>query len=132
MPRGTNVLVLEDEPELLGTLTTYLEECGYVVHAAADALAASAHLVSRPIDIAVIDVGAHGLRVAREATTRNIPSIQMSGKRVIFEIGGIGEVLHKPFALRDLQEAIEAALARYENIGRPQPRTTDDIVAGLP
>src|SRR5690349_3803234 len=111
MPRGTNVLVLEDEPELLETLMTYLEEeCGYVVHAAPDALAASAHLATQPIDIAVIDVGAHGLRVAREATTRNIPSIQMSGKRVIFEIGGIGEVLHKPFALRDLHEAIETAL----------------------
>jgi DNA-binding response OmpR family regulator len=83
------------------------------------------HIGSGNVDLAIIDVGAHGLRVAREATTRNIPSILMSGRPVIFEIGGLGEVLQKPFKLDELANLIAKTVARYRNsTTQPAHRST--------
>jgi two-component system OmpR family response regulator len=119
------VLVLDDEIPVLSMLTDYLKDYGYSVCPALDPEVAMAHIGSGNVDVAVIDVGAHGLRVAREATTRNIPSILISGRPVIFEIGGLGEVLQKPFKLDELAGLIAKTVARYRNSATdPQRRPT--------
>lgn len=119
MPAGTRVLVIDDEVLLLDMLADFLREQGYEVCPSDDAGTAIDHIKTGTIDIAVIDVGAHGLRVAREATTRNIPCILMSGRPVIFEIGGLGEVMRKPFRFDALSELIEAIVAKYRSGALP-------------
>ena len=113
MTGRARVLVLDDEPALLDALTEYLEERDFQVSAASDATVALGLIGGGGIDIAIIDVGAHGLRVLREATTRNIPSILISGRPVIHEIGGIGSILRKPFRFDVLIEMIEETLTGY-------------------
>jgi two-component system cell cycle sensor histidine kinase/response regulator CckA len=107
------VLVLDDEIPVLSVLTDFLKGQGYAVYPVLDPEVAMARIGSGMVDLAIIDVGAHGLRVAREAATRNIPSILMSGRPVIFEIGGIGNVLQKPFKLDELASLIAKTVAGY-------------------
>ena len=110
--RGGAVLILEDETNLLEVLVMHLSEAGYEVHGAVDANEAMAALQGGGVGLAVIDVGAHGIRVAREAQSRNIPIVLTSGRPVFFEIGGIGDILRKPFSLNDLLHRVEDGFGR--------------------
>jgi two-component system OmpR family response regulator len=137
MSNEIRVLVLDDEIPVLSMLTDFLKAQGYTVCPALDPEVAMVHIGSGNVDLAIIDVGAHGLRVAREATTRNIPSILISGRPVIFEIGGLGEVLQKPFKLDELASLIAKTVSRYRNSTTPAaPRPavsplTEPAVAGV-
>src|SRR3954452_9589600 len=113
-----SILLVEDEPDLLDTLTLYLASQGYQVYPAADLATARHHLDTRPIEVAVLDVGAHGLRIARDASSRNIPCVLMSGRPVILEMGGLGTVLAKPFKLDVLAARIEEQLRCYRDAPR--------------
>jgi DNA-binding response OmpR family regulator len=113
MPISRRVMVLEDEPELLELLTFFLGDLGHTVSATASSDEALAFIEAGGVDLAIVDVGAHGLKVARAAASRNIPCIMMSGRPVIFEIGGLGEVLQKPLKLQDLRAKIETLMLRY-------------------
>ena len=125
MASDGRILLVEDEPDLLDTLSLYLRGRGYEIYPAADLPTARHHLDTRPIDLAVLDVGAHGLRLAREAATRNIPCVLMSGRPVILEMGGIGAVLPKPFKLDVLAARIAEQLRSY----RDAPRVGQQKVA---
>src|ERR1700692_4807850 len=125
MPTAGCVLILEDEEELLDLLTLFLRDLGYTVHAAPDAEQALEFLQVGGSDLAIVDVGAHRLRVARETASRSIPCIMMSGRPVIFEIGGLGEVLQKPISLSDLKTKIEFLLRNF----RAQISTTREKLA---
>jgi DNA-binding response OmpR family regulator len=117
MHNETRILVLDDEIALLDTLTGYLKDCGYTVYPVTQAAEASAHLRCGLVDLAILDVGAHGLRIAREAMTNGVPTILMSGYPVIIEIGAVGEVLRKPFPLETLKINIEKAMAGHVRNG---------------
>jgi DNA-binding response OmpR family regulator len=110
MPISRNVLVLEDEPELLEMLTVFLGTLGHTVSAAPSSEMAMEFIERGGVELAIVDVGAHGLKVARAAASRNIPCIMMSGRPVIFEIGGLGEVMQKPIRLDDLRAKIETMM----------------------
>jgi two-component system KDP operon response regulator KdpE len=110
--RSGSVLILEDEANLLEVLVMHLGEAGYAVRGAADAAQALAALQGGGIGLAIIDVGAHGLTVARAAQSRNVPIILTSGRPVFFEIGGIGDILRKPFSLTDLLHRVEDSFRR--------------------
>ena len=125
MPISRRVMVLEDEPELLELLTFFLGDLGHSVCATAASDEALAFIEAGGVDLAIVDVGAHGLRVARAAASRNIPCIMMSGRPVIFEIGGLGEVMQKPLKLPDLRAKIEALMLRYR-----APISKDEKIAG--
>jgi DNA-binding response OmpR family regulator len=115
MSMDGRILLVEDEPDLLDSLTMYLTERGHQVLPAADLATARHHLETRAIDVAVLDVGAHGLRLAREAAMRNIPCVLMSGRPVILEMGGLGTVLPKPFKLDVLATRIDELLRSYRD-----------------
>jgi DNA-binding response OmpR family regulator len=128
MPNETRILILDDEIALLDTLTDFLRESGYTVYPVAQAEEASAHLRCGTVDLAILDVGAHGLRIAREATSHGVASILMSGYPVILEIGAIGEVLRKPFSLTTLRTNIERAMAgRDANASAKTERALDQL-----
>ncbi len=131
MPNEIRVLVLDDEIALLDTLTDFLRDCGYTVYPAMRAAEASAHLRCGVVDLAILDVGAHGLRIAREAMTNGVPTILMSGYPVIIEIGAVGEVLRKPFTLETLKANIEKAMAgRGRNGSAKAERAMDQLAPG--
>jgi DNA-binding response OmpR family regulator len=126
MPISRTIMVLEDEPELLELLTYFIGDLGHTVQAADTAEKALEFIEAGSVELAVVDVGAHGLRVARAAGSRNIPVIMMSGHPVIFEIGGLGEVLQKPLKLPDLRVKIETILRNY----RAPIATLDEKIPG--
>jgi DNA-binding response OmpR family regulator len=109
------VMILEDDAALLDLLTIFLGDLGYTIFGASDSKTALDFIQAGGIELAVVDVGAHGLRIAREAASRNIPCIMISGRPVLFEIGGLGDILRKPFKPTDLQGKIEAALRNYRS-----------------
>jgi DNA-binding response OmpR family regulator len=113
MPISRRVMVLEDEPELLELLTVYLGGLGHTVCATPSSDQALAFIEAGGVDITIVDVGAHGIKVARASASRNIPCIMMSGRPVIFEIGGLGEVMQKPLKLPELRAKIDALMLRY-------------------
>jgi DNA-binding response OmpR family regulator len=131
MPNETRILVLDDEISLLDTLTDFLRDSGYTVYPVMQPAEASAHLRCRLVDLAILDVGAHGLRIAREAMTNGVPTILMSGYPVIIEIGAVGEVLRKPFTLETLKANIEKAMAgRSRNGSAKAERAMDQLAPG--
>src|SRR5258708_8379829 len=111
MPDKTRILVLDDEIDLLDTLTGYLRDCRYTVYPAARAEDAITHLRRGTVDLAILDVGAHGLRVARKAMSVGIPTILMSDSPVILQTGTVVEVMRKPFRLAALRTHIKRAIA---------------------
>lgn len=133
MPNRIRILLLDDEIVLLDTLTDYLRECRYTVYPVTQAEEASAHLRCGIVDLAILDVGAHGLRVAREAMTHDIPTILISGHPVILEAGAVGEVMHKPFNFALLRSNIEKVMAGRGRSGAVQDgRTRELATADLP
>jgi len=131
MPNEIRVLVLDDEIALLDTLTDFLRDCGYTVYPAMHAAEAGGHVRCVVVDLAILDVGAHGLRIAREAMTNGVPTILMSGYPVIIEIGAVGEVLRKPFTLETLKANIEKAMAgRGRNGSAKAERAMDQLAPG--
>lgn len=131
MAHDTRILILDDEIALLDTLTDFLRDCGYIVYPVTQAEEASAHLRCGIVDLALLDVGAHGLRIAREAMTNGTPAILMSGYPVILENGAIGEFMRKPFSLAALRANIEK-LARGRRADRPakSARAMDEFIPG--
>jgi two-component system, OmpR family, response regulator VanR len=110
MAIGCRVLVLEDDPQLLELLTSFLGDLGHTVCPTASSDTALELIKAGGIELSLVDVGAHGLRVARAAASRNIPCLMMSGRPVIFEIGGLGEVMQKPIKLDELRTKIDTTL----------------------
>jgi DNA-binding response OmpR family regulator len=115
MASAGRILLVEDDPDLLESLSIYLSDRGYQVFPAADLATARHHLETLAIEVAVLDVGTHGLRLAREAALRNIPAVLMSGRPVILEMGGLGTVLAKPFKLDVLGDRVEERLRSYRD-----------------
>lgn len=131
MPDETRILILDDEIDLLDTLTDFLRDCRYTVYPVTQAEEASAHLRCGIVDLAILDVGAHGLRIAREATSAGTPVILMSGYPVILEIGAVGEVMRKPFSLATLRANIEKAVGgRGNGAAAKTERAIDHLAPG--
>jgi DNA-binding response OmpR family regulator len=110
--KGARILVVDDEAEVLKLLKDYLEPQGYEVITTASAIEAESLLSSSGVDLALLDVGVHGLRLGRTARSLDRPFVLMSGAPVIVEMGEIGSVLRKPFKLDELARIVERALRR--------------------
>ena len=106
----TRILVVDDEPDVLDTLKEFLTDRGYAVVTAANALDAESLIESRSVSLALLDVGVHGLRLAKKALDEGKPFILMSGAPVVIEMGELGGVMRKPFRLKELQYTVERLL----------------------
>ena len=115
----TRILVVDDEPDVLDTLKEFLTDRGYAVVTAANALDAESLIESRSVSLALLDVGVHGLRLAKKALDEGKPFILMSGAPVVIEMGELGGVMRKPFRLAELQRTIERLLDAER--ARPAP-----------
>ena len=116
--KDARILVVDDEPAVLEVLRTALEEQGYEVVTTESAIEAESLITSATIDLALLDVGMHGLRLGRKALAVGMPFILMSGMPVVIEMGELGAVLRKPFRLAEVTRIIERGLERSRREAR--------------
>ncbi|MBI2384468.1 MAG: response regulator transcription factor [Elusimicrobia bacterium] len=133
MPR--KILVVDDDKAILSLVRRYMASVGYSV-VVTDNGSEGLMLVreSRP-DLILVDSDMPGLDghavcrvLKKEAATRSIPVVIMSGARIAdtdvlagFE-GGADDYVMKPFSLPVLAARLEAVLRRYKTSGKLELR----------
>jgi two-component system, OmpR family, response regulator len=119
----TEILVIDDDPEIRTLLHVALGREGYAVSEAADAASARSRLVRGGIDLITLDLslGADdGLSFAREIRAHSdVPIIMVTGKgdaidRVVGLELGADDYVCKPFNLREVIARVRAVLRRHE------------------
>jgi DNA-binding response OmpR family regulator len=119
----TEILIVDDEPEIRRLLRTCFEREGYAVVEAPDADAARTALDRGTVSLVTLDLTLgkdDGLRLAREIRAqRNVPIIMVSGKgdtvdRIVGLELGADDYIAKPFNLREVLARVRAVLRRHE------------------
>lgn len=152
-PPARRVLLIEDEPGLVLTLSDRLKAEGYDVHASPDGPAGFDRATGETWDVILLDVmlpGASGFDVCRDLRHRGVttPIIMLTARgQVVDKVLGLklgaDDYLTKPFDMLELLARIEVQLRRAAatTAGAPQyrfgdivvdPRTTEVIRAGVP
>lgn len=116
------ILVVDDDKDIRGLLVESLGLLGYEVRDAADGMAGLAMMASDLPDLLLIDFlmpGLNGAEVVKRARASGfgMPVVFATGYSNTLAldaaVGFKATVLRKPFSLDDLEQAIEAALARH-------------------
>ena len=123
-PSVPHILLVDDDPRLLGLMRRGLVFSGYSVDLADGGEAALALVRDRPPDLVVLDVmlpGLDGLEVCRRlrAGARDLPILLLTAKgrvpdRVAGLDAGADDYLVKPFAFDELLARIRALLRRSQ------------------
>ena len=118
------ILLIEDEPGLVITLSDLLGAEGYAVESALDGPAGLARAANEPFDLVILDVmlpGKNGLEVCRELRQRgkDVAVLMLTAKtqltdRVVGLKLGADDYLVKPFEPPELLARIEALLRRVK------------------
>ncbi len=128
------ILLVEDEPGLLLTLSDRLSGEGYRVETASDGEAGLERAAGEPFDLVLLDVmlpKMNGFDVCRELRQRGVqtPVIMLTARgqvvdRVVGLKLGADDYLTKPFETAELLARIEARLRRAPVPGAPAPADT--------
>lgn len=121
---ATRVLIAEDEPYIVESLSFVLEREGYAVRAALDGEAALRELRASAPDLLILDLmlpkmnGFEVLKAAKaDPALKAIPIIVLTAKgqaqdrRMVEEIGAEG-FMTKPFSNREIVERVRELAAR--------------------
>lgn len=115
---ATRILITEDEPNIVESLTFILNRAGYDVSSVADGEAAMHRLRSNPPDIMVLDVmlpklnGFEVLKLVKsDPLLKSLPVVILTAKgqthdRQLAEEIGADAFVTKPFSNRDLIDQI--------------------------
>lgn len=111
--REGRLLVVEDEPLVAFDTERFLSDAGYTVVATVDRVAEALPLIGdgQSIDCVLLDVNladGDGLDVAREARGVDVPVLLVTGSCPAEARQLAAGCLSKPYAQRDLIDAIEA------------------------
>ncbi|HWB95858.1 MAG TPA: response regulator transcription factor [Bryobacteraceae bacterium] len=119
---SSRILLVEDEPGLVLTLTDMLAAEGYSVESATDGPTGLARALNEPFDLIVLDImlpGKNGLEVCRELRQqgKDVAVLMLTAKtqltdRVVGLKLGADDYLAKPFEPPELLARIEALLRR--------------------
>ena len=122
LPVARHVLLVDDEPSLLFTLSDRLETEGYRVHAERDGDAGLARALSDTFDVIILDgmlPGRDGLDVCQTLRERGVhtPILMLSARaqlvdRVVGLKLGADDYLAKPFEISELLARLQALLRR--------------------
>ena len=117
------IALVDDDKNILASVTMLLEQEGYTVRTFADGVAALAGLSSAPPDLAILDIKMprmDGLELLRRLRQNgDLPVIFLTSKdEEIDELMGLGagadDYIRKPFSQRLLLERVKAVLRRNE------------------
>ncbi len=126
MENKKSILLIDDDPLVLRSLSKLLEKAGYVVHAFQDSRDAIREASMEEFDLVVTDIrmphvdGIQAIRYIREIRTEQgnpaAPEIVIRGyaKEHQEELGGLKPAgfLYKPFPPKEFLEIISQALSR--------------------
>jgi DNA-binding response OmpR family regulator len=129
---AATVLVIDDEPAMVGALGALLGQAGHRIVAAYDGEEALRRFREAPVDVVLLDLampGMDGAEVCRQlrAASSDVPIIVVSGERdrgapvELLDLGA-DDYVRKPFRGDELLARIRAALRRRE--GRAGPPAT--------
>ena len=132
MSASANILLIEDDPLLAGSLRQQLSHQGHQVTLEQDGQQGLSLALTQPFDLVLMDIllpGCSGLEVlAHLRRQHNVPVVLMSAlgaenDRIAGFSAGADDYLPKPFSMAELNVRIEALLRRiaYE---RNQPLQT--------
>jgi AmiR/NasT family two-component response regulator len=118
------ILLVDDDPLILNTLTLSLENTGFIVHALASVDLAELWLVDNKPDLAILDVrmpNRNGLELTHQLELLQIPFILLTTKsdeETIKSINASGAMgyLVKPVCVSELLPTIRMAIARSQDI----------------
>jgi two-component system alkaline phosphatase synthesis response regulator PhoP len=135
------ILVVEDEPQIVGIVRDYLEHAGFAVITAGDGATALALVRARRPDALVLDLGlprVDGLDVIRAIRRDSrVPILILSARgdetdRVAGLELGADDYVVKPFSPRELVARVRAVLRRTEAVPLASERIeTGDLVLDL-
>jgi len=133
------IALVDDDENILTSVSMYLEDAGYDVRTFNDGVSALEALTNDPVDLAIFDIkmprmdGLELLRRLRQSS--NLPVIFLTSKDDEFDeaIGlnmGADDYITKPFSQRLLGERIKAVLRRSKlgSVEAPTPQEGDDKV----
>ncbi len=132
---ATRILVVDDEPNILGTLAPLLRTRGYEVVTAMTANAARAAIARDRPDLIVLDLGlpdVDGVDLCREIReTHSVPIVVLSARggesdKVRALDVGADDYVTKPFGAEELTARIRAALRRSDS----PTSTSEPVVRG--
>jgi two-component system, OmpR family, KDP operon response regulator KdpE len=131
------ILVVDDEPNILSTLTPLLRTRGYEVFTAMSGRAAVESAERDDPDLIVLDLGLPDIdgvevcRIVRESA--NVPIVVLSARgaeadKVRALDVGADDYVTKPFGAEELLARIRAALRRADAPAGSQPITRGDLI----
>jgi DNA-binding response OmpR family regulator len=121
---ATRVLIVEDEPNIVESLTFLLRRAGHDVVSVLDGDAALAHLRTHAPDVVILDLmlprrnGFEVLKTIRaEPALRSVPVMVLTAKgqpqdRKRAEEIGVDAFITKPFSNREIVDAVRRLTAR--------------------
>lgn len=136
--KRSKILLVEDDPDLSGTISDYLSDEGMEVERAADGASARRRLARGGFDLVVVDLGLpdeSGLdltRHVRSTTQAGIVILTGRGDPVDRVVGlevGADDYLGKPVHLRELLARIRSVLRRTTTPAGTPPAAGDTILA---
>ncbi|MBS0251744.1 MAG: response regulator [Proteobacteria bacterium] len=134
----TEILVIDDDPEIRRLLRTCFEREGYLVSEAGGATDARAALAKGSVSLVTLDLTLgrdDGLSLAREIRANgDVPIVMVSGKgdavdRIVGLELGADDYISKPFNLREVLARVRAVLRRREAgaPGAPAPQAKHEV-----
>jgi two-component system KDP operon response regulator KdpE len=135
---ATRILIIDDEPNILGTVAPLLRTRGYEVFSAMSGRAGLESVERDKPDLVVLDLGLpdmDGVDVCRQIReTLNVPILVLSargaeGDKVGALDAGADDYVTKPFGAEELLARIRASLRRVESPSPPsEPLTRGGLV----
>jgi two-component system KDP operon response regulator KdpE len=134
---GARILLVDDEPNILSTMTPLLRSRGYDVSTATSGRAAIDEIERGTLDLVVLDLGLpdiDGVEVCRRVRADSrVPILVLSARGAETEKvraldAGADDYVTKPFGTEELLARIRVALRRIEV---PLPRSAPIVRGGL-
>jgi DNA-binding response OmpR family regulator len=123
MKQNIRVLIIEDNPAIIGNITDFLEAKGFILDFAKDGIGGLHLALTQVYDVIVLDLmlpGMDGITVCqklRQEAEQHVPVIMLTARDTLEDklLGfdsGADDYLIKPFALKELEARIKALSKR--------------------